>query len=200
MKIENNNSKKSHFKRNFFAIIFILTAASTSFVYYYAQKPAKGISKNSQQDQKNDLKEMAVPKAFTGEYVSFLYDNTYILKTHDVATTKEAVVLEQAYLTQASAISKKIGVTVRNLPSRLLEDCPDYKIRIESPNKYKKENFNIKKNNGVSFEVMEGTFEKTFFLQHEDYLAIITLTAPSIGDAASSNEIENIVESFFWLK
>lgn len=199
--IQKKDIESGHFKMIIFLFIVALFAIGSVMVYIYAQKPARGTVKPVSQNQDLTTKSEDVPEAFTGKYLSFLYGNSFALKSHDIADEEGTVILEQAYLSEKSAISKKIGLTVRSLPTHKLEDCPDFKMRTMNSKKYKKEDFSLGSIGGSSFEVTDqGTFDKTFFLLHGDYLTIISITAPTLGDEKIETEADNIVRSISWLK
>jgi hypothetical protein len=182
-------------------VFFLLIAAGIVAVYLYAQKPAQGVVRTSNIEQKIEAASEDVPEAFTGEYISFLYDKTYSLKSHDIADKSGAVILEQAYLSQSGSVSKKIGLMVRSLPTHNLDDIPDYEMRAIKTENYKKDEFNFGSVSGISFEALgEGTFEKTFFLLKKDKVAIITMTAPSFSDEKLQAESGTIIKSISWLK
>ena len=208
MNKEKNNSdalkkdaKSNHFKMIIFLSILSLIAIGAIIVYFYAQKPAQGIVKLSSSGQDLETKNNNVSEAFAGKYLSFFYGNSYVLKSHNIDNENGAVILEQAYLSENSAISKKIGLMIRNLPTHNLEDCPDFKMREINSKKYRKDNFDFSSISGSSFEAVDqGTFEKTFFLLHGDYLAIISMSAPSLSDEEIEDEASGIVKSVSWLK
>jgi hypothetical protein len=199
--IQEKDAKSSHFKMIIFLCLFILAAIGIIVGYIYAQRPAQGIVKGISKNQDAENKNNDIPEAFTGKYISFLYGNSYVLKSHDIASVEGAVILEQAFLVETSAVSKKIALTVRSLPTHNLEDCPDFKMRAMNSKGYKKEDFNFGAISGASFETADqGAFEKTFFLLHGDYLAIIAITAPALVDEKLENEASSIVKSVSWLK
>jgi hypothetical protein len=199
--IKKTEIKKSHLKRNVLLLFLFSVAVLMIFVYIYAQKPAQGTVKVSSQNQKTENMVQDVPEVFMGKYFSFLYENTYAMKSHDISADNNDVILEQAYLSQSSAVSKKIVLTVRNLPTHNLDDCPDFKMRAMNPKKYRKEEFSLGNIKGFSFEELEqGNFEKTFLFLHEDFLGMMTILAPSSSDSKLKLEADNIVGSISWLK
>jgi len=193
--------KKIHWKRYFFLILLILLASGIVFAYRLTQKPAQGVILPSKQE--DPLKKIAqeVPGSFLGKYVSFMYPNGYVEKSHEVADSDSAVILETVYVSQTSATSKKIALTVRSLPSGNLEDDPDYQMRELNPKKYKKESFAAGQVSGQSFvPADDGQFEKTFFIKHEGLLAIIAVTAPAMPDQTRNDEADGIAKSLEWVK
>ena len=196
-----DSAKKNHRGRYFFAVLFVFVLIIAAAVYRFAQKPAQGVIKPQTQDAQSGKKAEDVPEAFTGKYISFVYSNKYTLKSHELAKEDKAIILEQAYLSESSAISKKIGLTIRSLPSHNLEDVPDYKMREINTKRYKKENFSEGNISGVSFvPADDGQFEKTFFVTHGDLLAIVSMTAPAFPNEALNKEANTIVKSLIWLK
>lgn len=195
------NSKTHHISRNIFLFLLLAAISGAVIVYFYAQKPAQGIIKVAAQDQTTQNKQVDVLGVFTGKYLSFMYGSSYVLKSDNVTDGAGAVILEQAYLSENSAISQKIALTVRNLPTHNLDDCPDFQMRTLKPERYRKENFSLGDMSGTSFKVIDqGTFEKSFFLLHKDYLAIITLMAPALADEKLENEANSVIKSISWLK
>lgn len=196
-----DSAKKNHGGRYFFIALVILVAIMAALVYKFAQKPAQGVIKPPVQDIQAAQKADDAPEAFTGKYVSFMHSNKYALKSHESAEEDGAIILEQAYLSESSAISKKIGLTVRSLPSHKFEDNPDYKMREITTKRYKRENFSEGNVNGVSFVPADDSqFEKTFFVTHDDLLAIISMTAPAFPNEDLNKEANAILESLTWLK
>lgn len=196
-----DSAKKNHGGRYFFIALVILIAIIAAAVYKFARKPAQGVIKPPVPDIQAVQKAEDVPEAFTGKYVSFMYSQKYALKSHDVAKEDGAIILEQAYLSELSAISKKIGLTVRSLPSHNLEDNPDYKMREITTKRYKREDFSEGNVKGVSFvPADDGQFEKTFFVTHGDFLAIISMTAPAFPSEDLNKEADAIAKSLTWLK
>ena len=199
--VSKKNTKSGHFKMIIFLSILVIVIIGAEIIYFYAQKPAQGTIKLSSSGQDLETKNNNVSEAFAGKYLSFFYGNSYVLKSHNIDNENGAVILEQAYLSENSAISKKIGLTIRSLPTHNLEDCPDFKMREINSKKYKKDNFDFSSVSGSSFEAIDqGTFEKTFFLLHGDYLAIISMSAPSLSDEEIEDEASGIVKSVSWLK
>jgi hypothetical protein len=202
--VQEKNVKRNHLKMIIFLFILAMVVTAAGLIYFYAQKPARGIIKTASRSQEAETKNNDTPSVFTGEYLSFLYGNSYVLKSHDVFDENGAVILERAYLTEiasVSNVSKKIMLTVRDLPTHAFEDCPDFKIRSMDSKKYKKETFDFGEIKGISFEVADqSTHEKTFFLLHENYLAIISITSPALGDEKTNNEALDVIKSVSWHK
>lgn len=196
-----DSAKKNHGGRYFFIALVILIAIIAVAVYKFAQKPAQGVIKPPVQDIQALQKADDALEVFTGKYVSFTHSNKYALKSHETAEDDKAVILEQAYLSESSAISKKIGLTVRSLPSHNLEDNPDYKMREITAKRYKREDFSEGNMKGVSFVPADDSqFEKTFFFIYGNFLAIISMTAPAFPSEALNKEADAIVKSATWLK
>jgi hypothetical protein len=201
MSQDKKENKKSKLRRNILVVFFLLIVIGLISLYLYAQKPAQGIIKSTPSEKNIETVALNVPQAFTGEYLSFLFDKTYSLKSHDVTDKSGDVILERAYLSETGSISKKIGLMVRSLPTRNLNDVPDYKMRDIKTESYKKAEFDFGNVAGVSFEALgEETFEKTFFILNKDKVAILTMTAPSFSNEEIQNELETIVRSISWLK
>jgi hypothetical protein len=194
--------KKSHLARYIFASFFILLLVLVEITYRLAQEPAKGvIVQSSEKENKIASLGSDVPESFTGKYISFAYGNKYALKSHETAKDGSEVILETAYFSESSSISKKINLTVRSLPSGKLEDCPDYKMREIKKERYKKEIFSEGSVKGESFvPADESQFEKTFFIQHEGLVAIIVMSAPASSDDLLIEEADTITKSLEWIK
>lgn len=198
---EEDSAKKNHWGKYFFIAVVILIVIIAAAVYNFARKPAQGVIKPPAPDIQALQKADGATEAFTGKYISFTHSDKYALKSHETAEDDKAVILEQAYLSESSAISKKIGLTVRNLPSHKLEDDPDYKMREINTKHYKKEDFSEGNISGVSFVPADDSqFEKTFFFIHGDFLAIIAMTAPAFPSETLNKEADTIVKSATWLK
>ena len=139
--IESEIVRQSHKGRYIFLFFLLLTIIGMITLYKFAQRPAEGLIKSQTQETINSLKESDVPKTFNGKYISFMYGSKYILKSDDFSKDSADVVLERAYLSEVSTVSKKINLTIRSLPSQNLTDDPDYLLRQNNPEHYKKENF-----------------------------------------------------------
>ena len=198
---EENSSPKHHFRKYVFIFLSISILIIAAAIYRFAQKPAEGVIKPPSKDiQAADIGN-DVPESFMGKYVSFMYGNKYALKSHEISENSADIILETAYFSESLAISKKINLTIRNLPSRNLEDVPDYKMREMDTKRYRKETFSEGKINGESFVPADDSqFEKTFFIQHDDLLAIIVITASALPDDALNKEANAIAKSLEWLK
>lgn len=194
-------TKKRHWGRYILLIFLIILAVMVIVVYRFAQKPAEGIVKPVGQNSKAIEVGSAVPATFTGRYVSFMYDNSYVLKSNELASDSADVILEHAYLSESGAMSKKISLTIRSLPSHNLEDDPDYLMRERNPKRYQKENFSQGNISGVAFiPADDSQFEKTFFVLHNDLVATLSVTMPSAPDEKFNKDADAIVKSLTWLK
>lgn len=197
--IEKNEKNQSKFCSTFFLIIFLAgAAAGVYFVWKFFQKPV-----SSKIYTKSELSTTVAPEVFErfeGKYLSFEYSQTYSIKSHTKELQNGGVILESALLSDAVS-SKRIGLTIRNLPTHNLEDCPDFKMRELDKGRYKKEVFDFGLYNGSFFENIEQEItEKTFFLLQGDYLAILSMTGPSFFDEKKENEAMDIIKSISWLK
>jgi hypothetical protein len=198
---QEDSAKKNHWRRYIFSGLIIIFLIIGAAIYHFAQKQAQGLIKPPTQDSQAAQKAEDVPEAFTGKYISFMYSHKYALNSHDLAKEDGAIILEQAYLSESSAVSKKIGLTVRSWPSHSLEDNPDYKMREITTKRYKREDFSEGNVKGVSFVPADDSqFEKTFFVTHGDLLAIISMTAPASPTETLNQEADAIVKSLTWLK
>lgn len=196
---EKKSVREQHWARFFFIFLAIVSLIGVGGVYKFAQKPAQGVIKSQDQTGQLAKKVAEGPEIFSGKYLSFRYGNTYVLKTHDIAKGDSAIILEQAYLSELSVISKKISLTVRSLPTHSLEDNPDYRMREMEAKRYHKKDFFEGKIKGIYFiSAEESQFEKTFFIMHDNLLAIISVTAPSKMDASLDKEANNLVKSLIW--
>ncbi len=192
---------KKHRKKYFFLTILILIVIPAYRFYRFTQKSAEGVIKTTTSNTEVVKLVENVPETFSGKYLTFMYGNKYVLKTHDDQTDASGIILERAYLSQIGAISQKIGLTVRNFPSRNFSDCPDYKMRELNSKKYKKETFSEGKVDGIVFvSADDDPFERTYFLLHNDYLAIIAVSAPAMPDETLNKEANQIAKSVEWLK
>ncbi len=191
---------QNHLKRNLLFLLLALLLVGAGALYVYAQKPAQGVLKSPSLMQQVATKNEEVPEIFSGKYFTFLYGKSYALKEHTTNTKAGAVILETAYLVETSAISKKIGLTMRSFPTQNLEDVPDFKMRTIATNNYQKKDFKFANVHGTSFTAtQEGSFEKTFFVEHENFLVILTMTAPGAEDEKLDNESDAIIASISWL-
>lgn len=193
--------KKSRLKGYFFIIALAWILVGVFAVYKYAQKPATGAIKPPSKDIQAAQNAADVPNSFTGEHVSFMYGNSYVEKSHEITKNDEAVIVETAYFSQPSGISKKIALTVRRFSSGNLGDVPDFKMRELKPEKYKKEPFSVGEVSGTAFVPADDSqFEKSFFIKYGDLLAIIVVNAPAMPDKTLNNEADGIVKSLEWVK
>jgi hypothetical protein len=199
-KVENVPKKKSW--KKYFILGFLLIFITAGLVIYrYAQKSAEGVIKPLKIDPLAVSKDNAVPESFMGKYLTFLYSPEYELKSHETAEDSQAIFLERAYISEKTATSKKISLIVRSLPTHNLQNVPDYQMRENTPKKYKKENFSAGSVQGIDFvPAEESQFEKTYFLIHGDYLAILTFMAPALADETLNKEADTITKSISWLK
>jgi len=195
-------AQKRHWGRYLWTAFFILLTITIIAVYRFAQKPAEGIVKPANQQNIKAVEiGSSVPETFTGKYVTFMYENSYVLKSDELAEKSGDVILERAYLTESGAMSKKISLTVRDLPSRKLKDDPDYLMREINLKRYRKENFSQGSVQGVSFVPADDSqFEKTFFVLHNDLVATISITAPGTPDEKLNKEADIIAKSLTWNK
>lgn len=192
--------KKYHWGRYLWLTFFTVVLIAVALVYRFAQKPAEGIIKPATTDSKVALGS-DVPQTFSGKYVSFMYNNSYTLKLDELAKDSADVILERVYLSESGAISKKINLTIRSLPSRNLPDDPDYLMRQLNPKRYKLENFAFDKIQGVSFVPTDDSqFEKTYFSLHNDLVVTLTLTAPATANEKLNKEADLIIKSLTWQK
>ena len=200
-KAEKKPAKTRNWLKYAFIVSVALTIVSGLAIYLFFRGPASGAVKPLAQNKEEKSELAEVPEAFPGKYVSFLYNSSYVLKTHKADQDENGVILEQAFLSETSTASKKIGLTVRNLPSHRLEDDPDYKMREINPERYRKEAFaQSNPDDRVFISTYGNPFEKTFFVQHNDLLAIISVTAPAPADETLDNEADLIAESLTWNK
>ncbi len=200
---ETSVPRKRRLGRYLSVIVLALVLAGVFSVYLFAKKPAQGVIKT--QSRPDELQKIGedVPGTYIGEYVAISYRNTYALKSHDVSEKSEDVIVERAYFSESSAVSKKIGLTVRRFPTRNLEDIPDYKMREIASTRYKKvaDFSTTDTRNGASFILAEeNQFEKTFFLPFGDYVVILSVTAPSLPNEDLIKEADSIAKSVSWIK
>ena len=197
---EKKIAKKRHWKIYLFSFFIIFAVAGAVLVYRFAQKPAQGTVKPQAQAVGEDKPQNTLQQ-FSGKYLSFKYQSSYTLKSHDVDPDKNKIILEEAYLSDAAATSQKIILTVRSLPSHNLEDDPDYKMREINTKRYWKESFSEGAVSGLVFVPADNSsFEKSFFILHGDFLAIISITAPAPPDGTLNQEADAIVASVTWLQ
>ena len=193
--------KKSKLKIYFSLFGLAITLGVGGFLYWFSHQAANGTIKAvTKVDQKLTQSE-DIPATFNGKYVSFMYGNSYQLKSDDAETDSSGIFLERAYLSEVGAISQKINLTVRNLPSGNLEDDPDYLMRQNDTEHYKKENFSLGKNEGVAFSsAYSSQFAKTYFILDNNRVATLTLSAPGSEDKALDGEADQIMMSFAWVR
>ena len=192
---------KKRWKNFFFLAILILVAIPVYLFYRFTQKPANGVIRTVSSNAEAIKTVEDVPETFAGKYLTFMYSNKYVLKSHDDQADASGIILERAFLSQTSALSQKIGLTIRSFPSHNLEDVPDYKMRELRTEKYKKETFSQGSVSGVDFiPADDGPFEKDFFIQKGDFLAIISVSAPAMPDETLNKEADLIAKSVAWLK
>lgn len=198
---EEKTSKKHNWKKYGWLIFFALLIFAIGAVYRFAQKPAEGIIKSAKQESKAEQIISAKPEKFQGKYVSFVRSSDYILKSTELAKDSTEVILERAYFSETNAVFKKISLTVRSLPSRNLEDDPDYLMRVRNPERYRKENFSLDTVQGISFvPADDGQFEKTFFILNNDLVATLSMTAPAVLDEKLNRTADEIVKTLTWQK
>lgn len=188
-------------KRGLFVLIatVLLGLLTVASIYRYAVRPATGVAKPMPRGEPSSGADTAVPTAFVGQSVSFLYPAAYIEKSHDVATAQEAVILEQAYFSEAGALSRKIGLTVRAFPTGSLEDVPDYRMRELNPKRYRKTEVAQGDVRGVAFVPADDSpFEKSIFLQKGHRLAILSMSAPTAPSDALNHEADALAGSLTW--
>ena len=194
---------RRHWRRYIFLTLLVLAMIASVIIYRFAEKPAEGTINNSTQDTTKAVQVNDVPNTFTskGSYLSFMYGNTYVLKSDEVSKDNSAVILEQAYLSEPGGLSKKISLVVRSLPSQNLTDDPDYLMRENNPTKYKKENFFADGVSGAAFVPADNSqFMKTYFIQHSDKLAVLSVISPSSEDKTLDNEADAVAGSLAWTK
>jgi len=192
--------QKFSFKRIILLFILALFVLGLAFLYFYAQKPAQGVAGSQISSQLAVSGNEEPPRIFEGKYLTFSYDGSYALKTHEIDLKPEAIILESAYLSQNLAISKKIGLTIRNLPSQNFEDDPSFKMRTLESEIYQKKEFDFGNVGGIFFtSTQQGSFEKTFFIKHQSFLLILTTTVPGAEDEKNNKETDEIIKSISWL-
>ncbi|MCX6761279.1 MAG: hypothetical protein NTY33_00320 [Candidatus Moranbacteria bacterium] len=194
--------KKLRWGRYIWLTLFILLVVVIIIIYRFAQKPAEGIVKSGAQDTKAVELGSDVPGTFRGKYISFMYDNKFVVKSDELAQKSGDVILESAYLSETGAMSKKISVTIRSLPSHNLADDPDYLMRTINVKRYRKENFSQGDVQGVAFVPADDNsqFEKIYFVLHNDFVATLSITTPSTLDEKSNKEADAIIKSLTWSK
>ena len=196
-----NPVKKRHYGKIVAAIFFILALVFTFIFYKISQKPVEGVIKLKSENNEIIQEKNDIPEVFSGKYVSFMYPNQYVIKSHETNEVGDNIILETAYLSETKSVSKKINLTVRNINGQNLEDVPDYKMREINSGRYKKEYFSEGKISGVSFVPADDSqFEKTFFIKNGDFLAIISVQAASLPDEGLNKEADAIVKSLEWVK
>jgi hypothetical protein len=200
--INSENEPKKRSKKIYLVVGFsILLLTAVFAIYRYSQKSAQGEIKPAGSSQEMAEKANEVPEAFPGMYLTFLYPSNFTLKSHDVSQNPDDIFLERAYLSENTATSKKISLTIRKLVTNNLDDVPDYKMRFDNPEKYKMEKFEDGKIEGLDFvPTGETQFEKTYFLQNGSLLAILTFITPAISDETLNKEADTIARSISWLK
>jgi hypothetical protein len=198
-KIEDKPNNKSKKKYAYLAIL-VLIAAIGILIYLYSQKSAVGKvlpSKSESLLKKNDV----VPESFSGRYLTFLFAPNFVVKSHDISQNPDDIFMERAYLSENTVSSKKISLTIRKLMNNNLNDIPDYQMRVNSPEKYKMEKYSADKIKGVYFvPAGETQFEKTYFFQNGNILAILSFIAPAMPDETLNKEADTIANSISWLK
>ncbi|MEI6650933.1 MAG: hypothetical protein WCL23_05945 [Candidatus Moraniibacteriota bacterium] len=189
----------SHIRRVVFAIFLFLCIVCGTVVFWYASQPSQGTVKQISPDASSETPALSKQVLFPGTYLVFPYDSRYEVKTHRLDDTKDAIILETAYLSEISAFSKKIGLTVRNVPSGSLDDDPDYMMRVQNGNRYAKRSFDLGGNRGISFTVTDqGSFEKSYFVLNGKLLAILTVSAPGAENAKLDEEADAMVKGIEW--
>ena len=185
-------------------IIFVISAIVVvigAMLYMFSQKPAVGTTKTVEKKEAAVQLSTDVPNFFEGKYVAFTYGQGYLEKSHEISEDGSGVILESAYFSNPSGVSKKIALTVRNFPSGNLEDVPDFKMRQLKSDSYRQVDFSEGEITGKAFvPADDGPFEKTFFIKHGYFLAIIAFTAPAIGNQELENEADGVAKSVLWLK
>lgn len=188
-------------KRIVIIALAVLCAAGVGALVIFANQPSRGTAKIVQNDADTKKTAEPTPSVFDGRYLSFTYRGNYVVKTHDTDDRADAVILESAYISETSAISKKIGLTVRHLPTRNADDDPDYTMRRQNPDRYRMDTFDIDGKQGASFtSVDQGAFEKTFFVRHGDMMVSLTLGSPGAEDGKLDAEADALVGSIRWAK
>ena len=206
---ENNDDKsddtvkRGGIGRFFLWFVALSLGVSAIAVYRYAERPAEGVAiRSSDKDIHAAEAAEAVPGAFVGKYLTFMYGPKYVVKSDDVAKQQDTVILEQAYLSEPSAISKKIGLTVRSFPTHDLKDVPDYTMRENDPKRYHQDEFSHGSVHGYAFVPSDPTvqFEKTYFIPNDGLLAVLSVTAPSSADPTLDTEADAIAGSISWMR
>ncbi|NTV55050.1 MAG: hypothetical protein HGB37_00890 [Candidatus Moranbacteria bacterium] len=193
------NVKPGRAKRLVTIFLVVLCICGAVFLYFFANQPSRDTKKSTLATSDTKTAVQKPQEEFAGKYVSFTHGGDYVVKTHDTDEREGAVILESAYLSETSALSKKIGLTVRFLPSKSADADPDYTMRRQNPDRYRMDSFDFDGMQGTSFTSVDtGTFEKTCFMRHGDKMVSLTLGAPGAEDAKVDAEAEALVRSIRW--
>ena len=198
---EKKEEKKSLSKCTILVGAFCLLVVVGGIIYLlnFLQKPVSSVAHVVETPESK--KEPIAFERFEGKYLSFRYNGTYSVKTHEENFEAGGAILESAFLTDVSVNAKKIALTVESLQGRTMEDSANFNLRKTFPKKYRQEKFSTGEIFGVAFtEIDSGVFGKVLFLPRENYLVEISLGGPNLSDESMENEFADIIRSIQWKK
>lgn len=179
MKLSLEEKQPSRKRFRFWIFVLIGTSLFFGIVYItwlFLQQPAIGeirVVKKVPTEDRDSAKEQ---KQYQGKYLTFSYPGIYVEKAHEIPI--DGPVKESIFLSAADFEGKKIAIVVEERAGGDLEASPSFQMRADKPKEYDQEPVSVDGFSGFLFKKNTQVFERTFFLQSEDFVISISTTSP----------------------
>lgn len=194
------DAKRGAIVRGIWTGVLIVLCIGGYFVWRFATAPSVGTITSSgdaaalKAAQSKEIgAEDSEDKVFNGKYVSFSYDKSYIMKSHEDLTQKKEKIIETAYFTQPSINSSKIAITIQDMTGRTLDDFSSYVLRKSKPDVYKSGKYDFGSAKGLTFSsLQEGKYERLYYISNGKYMAELVLSSTKPETKELDKEAEKL--------
>lgn len=201
---ESQEKKAGSFKWVWISMAPVVVALG---VWWYFHGEATGtIHKGAVQTETKAIKDEKV--RFNGKYLSFAHSSKYKpTASENAAEDKDALKKEKSsfldsvlLVSYSSIFSKKLAMSVQELPSGNLEDNASYKMRLSKPSVYVKSTLTVNNENVDVFTSDADVKEQGVFLRHNGIIVSVVLSSTNDSLENMRDELSTIVKSIEWKK
>ena len=184
-------NRRRFFRRVVFSIIvlFILW-----LVFLWLKAPAKGTFKTVVKDQIRTQAVRTGPQQFDGTIFTVPYPDGYAFKDE---TASDSGILEKVILLGTDASSKKVTISSEQTIETDLSNISGVKYRQLNPKRYLEKPIELHGRNGLLYERLEDSYEKTAFFLQNGIVTVIALTAPLIH-TDFDKDYTALLDNFSW--
>ena len=197
---QEEDSRRGNIVRGAWTMVLVVLCVGGYFVWKFATTPSVGTITSSgnaatlkaTQSKEGEIED-SEDKVFNGKYVSFSYDKSYIMKSHEDLTQKKEGIIETAYFTQPSINSSKIAITIENMTGKTMDDLSSYVLRKSKPDVYKPSKYDFGSVKGLTFSsLQEGKYERLYYISNGKYMAELALSSTKPETKELDKEAEKL--------